>query len=652
MYFSNVQFLKNIKQDTKAKSQLKHLLVLLARILTILALVFAFAQPFIPSKNSSSRHASSVGIYIDNSFSMEAESQHGKLISVAKQKAHQIAEAYPLSTRFLLVTNDFEGKHQHLVNREQLFDFINDIKISPNVRNLSSVFARQQDFLRTNTKDAVNQQSFILSDFQKISSDFSKIMKDTLITTHLIPLQTQKTNNLFIDSCWFESPSRKLNQTEEFFVGITNNSSESYQKIPVKLFLNGKQKALASFNVKPKSTEIVKLSFTNAETGIMHGVVEIADYPVTFDNKFHFSYSIANELKLLIINNKEENKFINALFALDTYIDAKNISEDNIQTSQFQKYHAIILNQPLDIASGLAQELANYVSVGGSLIFFPNFEGNISAYNSLLTNIGANYITRIDSQKTRVSEVNVLNDIYAGVFDKIAADADLPVIFKHFVFSKQTKIDEVSILTALNGNTILSGILSNKGRVFVFAHSPTPDAGTFVQHKLFIPTLFNMVLYSQISRNIYHTIGKSTFIEFTNQHENTAQDIYHISSPDKDFDFIPTVRKKQSNHSVELGISYLQTAGNYNITANNISVGGTAFNYDRAESDLDCFSLKDISKQLEKNRLENFSIMETKAEIIGKNIEEISRGTHLWKLFVVLALFFIAAEVALLRLWK
>ena len=43
--FTNVKFLKEVKQQSQKQRNLKHLLVLAARILAISALVFAFAQP-------------------------------------------------------------------------------------------------------------------------------------------------------------------------------------------------------------------------------------------------------------------------------------------------------------------------------------------------------------------------------------------------------------------------------------------------------------------------------------------------------------------------------------------------------------------------------------------------------------------------------
>ena len=48
VYFTNVRFLKEIKEETSARQRLKNLLVLLMRLLAMAALVLAFAQPFLP----------------------------------------------------------------------------------------------------------------------------------------------------------------------------------------------------------------------------------------------------------------------------------------------------------------------------------------------------------------------------------------------------------------------------------------------------------------------------------------------------------------------------------------------------------------------------------------------------------------------------
>jgi L-asparagine transporter-like permease len=65
VYFSNVQFLKEAKEQNSSKEKLKHLLVLFSRILAISFLVFAFARPFIPLGNSASHsEKNAVSIHI------------------------------------------------------------------------------------------------------------------------------------------------------------------------------------------------------------------------------------------------------------------------------------------------------------------------------------------------------------------------------------------------------------------------------------------------------------------------------------------------------------------------------------------------------------------------------------------------------------
>ena len=80
IYFSNVKMLEEIKKKTKREQTLQQLIVLALRVLGIAALVFAFAQPFIPSDRQKNRTGNLVTIFLDNSYSMEANSKEGKTL--------------------------------------------------------------------------------------------------------------------------------------------------------------------------------------------------------------------------------------------------------------------------------------------------------------------------------------------------------------------------------------------------------------------------------------------------------------------------------------------------------------------------------------------------------------------------------------------
>ncbi len=175
LYFTNVRFLREIKQDTRSRSKLKHLLVLLARLLALACLVLAFAQPYFPSALQGKAEASrKVSIYVDNSFSMDAQGKNGALLDEAKQKAREVALAYKVSDRFQLLTNDFQAKHQRFLNRDEFLEELSDIKPGSSVRNLHEVVSRQSDILlKDNNEKESSPTSYIISDFQK--SVFTKL---------------------------------------------------------------------------------------------------------------------------------------------------------------------------------------------------------------------------------------------------------------------------------------------------------------------------------------------------------------------------------------------------------------------------------------------------------------------------------------------
>ena len=137
VYFSNVKFLKEVKEETSSRSNLKHLLVLIARMLAITFLVLAFAQPFLPKDDTEViRGSQVVSVYIDNSFSMDAIGDQLSLLDKAKQKAREIVQAYGPEDKFNLVTNEFEGKHQRMVSRDIFLNYLEDVQISPAVKNV------------------------------------------------------------------------------------------------------------------------------------------------------------------------------------------------------------------------------------------------------------------------------------------------------------------------------------------------------------------------------------------------------------------------------------------------------------------------------------------------------------------------------------
>src|SRR5258708_5150180 len=150
VYFSNVQFLKEIQEQQASRRNLKERLILACRLLALTFLVLAFTKPYIPGKNvanTGKQHV--VSVFVDNSYSMQTLNKEGTLLDEAKRRAKEIASAYNINDRFQLLTQDFEGKHQRLLSRDEFNDAIDAFRISPQSRSLQQIVSRQQSLLNT-----------------------------------------------------------------------------------------------------------------------------------------------------------------------------------------------------------------------------------------------------------------------------------------------------------------------------------------------------------------------------------------------------------------------------------------------------------------------------------------------------------------------
>jgi len=283
IYFSNVDFLKNIKKQTRKKNELKQLLILIARILTIIFLVLAFARPFIPhTAGPQGRQAETIAFYIDNSFSMNALSEKGRLLDEAVKLAVNIADSHQPGTKFKLYTNDLEPGHNMTFYKDQLIMELTDIKPSPSTIPLSIINNRFEPD-REAPDDDNSGTVFYISDFQRNITDLQNFNNGSNVK-FFIPLYPSGVNNLYIDSCWMEVPAHGLNQQENIFVKINNISDEDYSNLPVKLYLNDSLKSITNFSVSANSEVITNLKYTNVSPGIQPGRIEITDYPFTHDN--------------------------------------------------------------------------------------------------------------------------------------------------------------------------------------------------------------------------------------------------------------------------------------------------------------------------------------------------------------------------------
>jgi len=656
VYFTNVRFLQALKQQTQKQSQLRHLLILAMRILAIAALVFAFAQPYIPYSNQQSKIASrnAVSIFVDNTFSMEAVGTNGTLLDEAKQKAREIVSAYKPSDFFQLLTSDFEGRHQRWVTRDEFLTMLDEVKISPVVHSFPEIITRQYDLLKSEL--TARRTSYLISDFQKSGYNFIDSKQDSSIQTYLVPIKSGSVANVYIDTCWFLQPTQQPGKTSILTARIWNKSENDLEKIPLKLLINNQQKSVASLDIKAGMSASVELPFTVHQPGPQHGFLQVTDYPVTYDDKFYFSFDVSSSIHVLAIHGTKENRFLNALFSQDSSVRLTNMNEKSIDYSRLSEFDLIVLNEIPTFSSGLAEEVKRYVMNGGTLLFLPAPNADILAYNSLLGSINAPSYQKLDTANTSVVSLSENSYLFRDVFEHqqgkqaINTNTDLPKVNNHYPIIYSSATLTVPLMAMLNGKDFLTLTNCGLGQVLQLAVLLDPAFSNFPQQALFVPVLYNIALISKPSHNLFSILGDN---KPTRIRESIPENdkVYKISALDNDFEMIPQIVGAGNMVNVFVG-NQIPMAGNFNLKSENTILSSLAYNYNRGESDLSCNSIEVIELMLSKSHLDTFKVLKTGEKPLNEVIAKINSGIQLWYYFIWIVLLFLLAEILLIRFFK
>lgn len=648
VYFTNVRFLKEIKEETSNRQKLRNLLVLAMRLLALAFLVFAFAQPFIPQDQDVAKGKKAVSIFIDNSFSMSALSQDVALIDKAKIRAREIVEAYAPDDEFQILTNDFEGRHQRMVSRDEALALIDEIKTGPAVRELSRVFSRQQQILNSSGID--NHVVYHISDFQKNIADLENI-KDTLTEIELIPLQSVQEKNVSLDSVWFEAPLQLLNQTNSMLVKVRNTGDEAAENVKLSLRHDGQTKPVGTLNIPAKSSITDTVPITILKTGWHEGELALTDYPVQFDDKYFFSFFVSQQINVLIVNELTPNNYLDAAFRSIPNFNAINQNSKSLEYSKFPTYQMIVLNELKTISSGLAAELKQFVDNGGNILVFPAADADVNSYKSFSQTFPVNELTGFEKTPKTVGTVNVDEFIFKDVFENKSANLKLPTTTGAFKLSGLAATAEERLLSFRDGSAYLSKFVIEKGHVYLCAAPLSADYNDLVKSsEVFIPMLYKMAISSSKEQKLAYVLGRDEVIETDIALEGGSESVFKLAGEEEEF--IPEQRIVSSKVFLTVG-EQVKKAGDYRLfQKSDEMLARFAFNYDRKESDLEYFSKEDLLSLTEQSgakiKVINSSDEANFTDLIGER----SQGIVLWRWCLVLVLLFLALEGLIIRVWK
>jgi hypothetical protein len=636
IYFSNNQFLKNVKEASSAKLKLKHILVLAARIFFIAFLVFAFAQPFIPASKED-LNSQSVYIYLDNSFSMSNKvNDEQSSLDLAVNFINEILNLYPANSQFVFLTNEFTSFSNSHKSPEQIKEAITEINYSPISRTLPEVLNRLS---RVENFSSQNSDVFLVSDFQKSTSgNLENLMLDSMHNYSLIPLLPNNFQNVFIDSVYLTKPFLFAGQTNQLEASVFNNSEEGVKDLIVKLFINEVQVANASVTIGPKGNNVLRFDIA---PGLLQKSnqcrISFEEFPVSFDNDFYFALNTAERVSILEIKSSLAGSNIEKVYGNPDVFNFSSFNINNVDYSKIKTSDLIILNNLTEVTASLATSLKDYLQNSGHLLIIPAENFNPSSFESLVGNVRFSALT--DSDRKNLSPPDFANPFYENVFEENIMVLDMPDAKRTLNWSSNA----TNLLKFNNGEPFLSEI-SNVGRVYMLG-SPLLNTHTnFHKHAIFVPVMYKIASLSKsMNDRLYYSVNEPVISIRMDSVANN--DVFKLVNQQQEL--IPSQRVRGADVILEVPKNILQ-AGYYNLEQKGNNRKTIAFNFDKTESLLETFQ-EDELKNIFFGR-ENVKLFDAgNVSQFTKEIKEAHFGISLWEYALILALFFLLCEILLLR---
>ena len=641
VYFSDIRFLKQVQEEKSTIDKLKKRLILATRLLALLFLILAFAQPFIGSnKNKLNQGNSAVCVYVDNSYSMGLKKGGEQVLSIAKNKAKEIANAFNTGDKFSLLTNDLEGTHQRWMQKQDFLDAIDKIELSPNIKTIDEISKKEATLFQS--LNAKNKLGFFISDFQKNMISKSE---DTTFIAHFLNIQSETEKNLFVDTCWFEQPLFTINTNNKLLVRIKNAGNTAAEKVRISVKINGVVKAIDDVSIAPENSITDSFNITATQAGWQKAEITFNDYPITFDDHFYFAYKVAQNEKVLSIDDAETPNNIASIFTNDVHFSFDKTNKGQLDYSSFKNYSLIILNQLTDISSGIASSLKEYIDNGGNIYIIPSVNADINSYNSFLSNNNAGSFGALQVKNGEVTKINLQEELFKSVFNNLPKNVETPKIKKLYPILSNTNNNEREILSTNIGSPLVTKFEAGNGFIYVQAVPLSADFSDIQDNAIFAPMVYNSAVYKKNKQALYYTIGKDNLIELKNSNTN-GESVYKLSNGKNEF--IP--ENRSVGNSVLLRVNNtLESDGHYSINSNNNELGIAAFNFDRTESNLKFASKDEIATTFNKK---NQLILDNTKANLSAEVKQIKDGVLLWKICVILSLLFLLIEILLIRFWK
>lgn len=622
VYFSNISLISQVKDETKSRSRLQHLLIMACRLLFFFFLVLAFLQPSFNEGEELSRKSI---LYVDNSFSMSGEVSPGLSgLDEALNLINAYVKRQPRDHEFILLTNDFSSFASQFQSKDETLDYLTELNYSPRSRKLSAIMSRIASYQQPDAN------VFLFSDFQQSTMGALETVEALSNKIFATLISTGTSGNIYVDTTYLRNPFVNLGEKNEVTFEVRNTGQESYDNLTMRLLNENKLVGSQNLSVPPAGKATIHFELDQSSLTSDRLVLSFEDFPVTFDNDFALSVPASPKVSVVVVTDNTQSYFTRvygnaALFELTTF------KPNEVDFSRLSGVDLLVVENMESVPAWVLGQLGQV----GHMVWVPAESAKPTDFSRALdTRVGSIN----DSVPLPTTLMNRKNPFFDGLIGQTTTNLALPKV-------KRVLAHRPTVNTLLGnefGGPFIT-LFSQQSDIYLFTAPLDLQFTDLPEHALFVPLMYRI---AQLSAKGIGVLAHS-FDESVVSLPRPAEVQGGIKVYGGNSEFVPNYFFTKKALTMEMPPEAFDN-GFFEVVMAEDTVATLAFNASKKESDLTPYS---------QSSLEALSATLPALEWVdydnGAQLAGFFAGTQdreaLWKYALLLALFFGLMEVILVR---
>ena len=646
--FSTLRFLKQLEKKEMNRLRLKRLLLLLIRTLIVISIVLSFSRPTIRGYLPGGELSTNAVILLDNSLSMQILNEEMSLFDESTQAVTEILGTFNKNDRLILLSS---VQNERVVSADIKWSSpanidLEDVNISYRSSDLKS--ALQKSIKLLNNKKSANKELFIISDFQgksvvNIDNNIDKTTND--LHVYLLKMTSNELNYSISRA---DVISKVLREGSSVRIGIeVRSNSEENNEVRLELFIEGTRVGQTILNPTSQNAAISNFSVPIKRSGFISGFAELEDDALKADNRRYFNLYIPEQIRVLAIGSENDLFFTAAAIRTSLKNGARSelkvIKPSEINRVHLDDFDVILLSALPEQSDRFAQQLKEYVKIGGGLLLFPGNGFDIEKYNdsfsSELNMPKINGIARSDDlleEYTTIGTIDWNHPLFAGIFSGDESDLNYPKIKKYYTIEEHTNGEDIAIL--VNDKPFISEFRLGEGHIILMLTAPSLDWSDFPLKGLWVPFISRAVEYAMTGQSSFvDTVRVGSDLSFDMDLKKPGNNLMVKTPNGKSY----AILAEAKGNKFQARFDKVDLPGIYRLIQDDKLLKMKSVNIDRKELIWE----SEFNQYL--NEFKNGFVKVSSVSEIGQDIRESRVGIELWRFFALVAFILLIAEMVI-----